>query len=451
MRIGSRRSWTAVWIALAAMLICDGAYASALSSAAKRGKVDKVRKLIESGVDLDEQDSRGNSAIYQAAYKGHSTVVQMLVDAGADFEIDNRFGSTPLHVAARYGHVDVIRVLAAAGADLDVKTKEGGLRTGPMHAQRLKAATPLDKAARAGEFEAAKALIELGASLPARSSVEQASLRGHDHIAEYISRATVERQRSEREASKMASTGRPIDLSSDYQNRIAVVIGIDRYDRMTNLEGAVRDARSTSELLRVMGFDRVYELFDEQATREKILELVGQTLRDEVGENDLVFVFFAGHGATETLRNGEKRGYLLPKGGSSADPFVSGISMETVRDLSNRLAARHVYYAIDACYSGGLMSAAGETFRGDSSNRSVQVLTAGTEGQQAIELGGRGVFTTYLLQALEGEANMNGDEVVTASEIGAFVANQVNSRTGGRQTPSYGRLGGTGEVRFLIR
>ena len=185
-------------------------------------------------------------------------------------------------------------------------------------------------------------------------------------------------------------------------------------------------------------------------TRARILELVGQRLRKEVAANDFVFVFFAGHGATESLGNGEKRGYLLPTEGSAEDPYVSGISMETVRDLSNRLAARHVYYAIDACYSGGLMSAAGETLRGDPGNRSVQVLTAGTEGQQAIEEGGRGVFTTYLLQALEGEANLNGDGVVTASEIGRFVASQVKSRTRGRQTPIYGRLDGTGEVRFAI-
>ena len=207
-----------------------------------------------------------------------------------------------------------------------------------------------------------------------------------------------------------------------------------------------------AELLRTLGFDTVHELYDEDATRVRILELVGQKLREETSKNDLAFIFFAGHGATETLPNGEKRGYLIPTEGSAQDPYVTGISMETIRDLSNRLEARHVYYAVDACYSGGLATtaAAGEATRGDSRNSSVQVLTAGLEGQQAIEEDGRGVFTSYLIQGLRGEANLNGDDVISASEIGWFVANQVEQATGGRQTPAYGRLGGTGEVTFRL-
>jgi len=184
----------------------------------------------------------------------------------------------------------------------------------------------------------------------------------------------------------------------------------------------------------------------------RILDLVGQRLRATTREDDLAFIYFAGHGATETLASGEKRGYLVPSDGSTADPYVSGISMETVRDLSNRLAARHVYYAVDACYSGGLVSepASVEAFRGVDQNRSVQVLTAGLEGQQAMEEGGRGVFTSYLVEGLKGEADLNGDDFVTASEIGWYVASQVDQATRRRQTPAYGRLDGTGEVSFRL-
>jgi hypothetical protein len=40
---------------------------------------------------------------------------------------------------------------------------------------------------------------------------------------------------------------------------------------------------------------------------------------------------------------------------------------------------------------------------------------------------------------------------VSASEIGWFVADQVGKTTGGRQTPAYGRLGGTGEILFPVK
>ncbi len=450
-------------VALVITPICLGpgiATAASLAKEAKRGNLEKVRQLIASGVDLDARGRGGNTAIYHAARKGHADVVRALAEAGADVDVDNDFGSTPLHVAARAGHVDVIRVLAEFGANLDALNLSGGsaseLRGGSdftLNQRGLKPSTPLAKAARAGRFEAVKALIELGAKLPAPDAAREASLKGHEEIAAYITRATAERRKAKKKPSKaLASSANPIELTSDYGRKVAVVIGISRYERLNDLEGARRDAREMAELLRTLGFDTVHELYDEDATRVRILELVGQKLRAETSEHDLAFIFFAGHGATETLPNGEKRGYLVPTEGSSQDPFVTGISMETIRDLSNRLEARHVYYAVDACYSGGLAAtpASGEATRGDSRNSSVQVLTAGLEGQQAIEEDGRGVFTRYLIQGLRGEANLNGDDVISASEIGWFVANQVEQATRGRQTPAYGRLDGTGEVTFRL-
>ena len=65
-----------------------------------------------------------------------------------------------------------------------------------------------------------------------------------------------------------------------------------------------------------------------------------------------------------------------------------------------------------------------------------------------IERGGRGVFTSYLIEALSGDADYNGDGFVSASEIGAFVPSAVTQATDGRQTPRFGTLEGSGEVVF---
>ncbi|MFK7897781.1 MAG: ankyrin repeat domain-containing protein [Myxococcota bacterium] len=456
----------AVGLAFFMFLMPSPVEAKGLAKAAKKGRAEKVAELIAAGDDVDERGRGGNTPLYFAALKGHAGVARLLLDAGADVDVDNDFGSTPMHVASRGGHVEVIRVLAEYGADLDARNLTGGsasgLRGGADNAllqtSVLKSSTPLEKAARAGEFEAVKVLIELGATLPAREAASQASLRGHKEIAAYIGRAGSKQRKKSRKtkasggATELASS-RPIEFGSGYRRKIAAVIGVSEYSRLNDLEGAKRDAREMAEVLRALGFDEVFELYDEKATRAGILELVGQKLRRETTAEDLAFVFFAGHGATEKLPGGETRGYLLPTEGSTDDPYVSGISMETVRDLSNRLAAKHVYYAVDACYSGGLVTkgAESEATRGLEKNRSVQVLTAGLDGQQAIESEGRGVFTTHLLEALRGEANVNGDAFVSASEIGWFVADQVGKSTGGRQTPAYGRLGGTGEILFPVK
>ena len=92
-------------------------------------------------------------------------------------------------------------------------------------------------------------------------------------------------------------------------------------------------------------------MYDQDATRQRVMELLGNELAGHVDENSLVFVYFAGHGETETLPGGSKKGYILPWDADD-DFFATGIPMDAVQDLSNRMTAKHVMYAIDACYSG---------------------------------------------------------------------------------------------------
>jgi uncharacterized caspase-like protein len=245
-------------------------------------------------------------------------------------------------------------------------------------------------------------------------------------------------------------------FKSGYGKRVAAVVGINEYAKWPRLEGATSDAKRVAETLRGLGFS-VTEIYDEEATRERILRLLGQDLQEQTDEESLATIFFAGHGYTETLPNGEARGYIIPVDGDSERVFSTGISMETVRDLSNRLPAKHVYYAMDSCYSGlgftrGIAVKASTPNYIDivTSRRSVQMITAGQEGEQALERGGRGIFTSHFLRALEGEADFNDDGYVTASEIGAFVPSGVSATTGARQNPQHGTLDGSGEVVFQL-
>lgn len=82
--------------------------------------------------------------------------------------------------------------------------------------------------------------------------------------------------------------------------------------------------------------------------------------------------------------------------------------------------------------------------------RAVQIVTAGGTGEQAQERGGHGLFTGFFLKALEGEADMNKDGVVTASELGGYLRPTVSEASSQAQTPLYGRLEGEGEFLFFI-
>jgi hypothetical protein len=243
-----------------------------------------------------------------------------------------------------------------------------------------------------------------------------------------------------------------------YSKRVAVVIGINAYRHWPSLSGAAGDGQRVAKFLREEGWDEVIEIYDDEATRRRMLKMLGTELPRLTDENTLAMIYFAGHGQTETLPGGGKRGYLIPVDADTDDVFSTAISMDTVRDLSKRTPAKHVYYAIDACYS-GLALTRGITRPGSgppdiylrkiTSVPAVQIITAGADGEQAIEIGGQGLFTSYLLRAMGGEADFNHDGAVTASEIGAYVKPQVTNASRNQQTPQFGTMEGSGEIVFM--
>lgn len=250
-------------------------------------------------------------------------------------------------------------------------------------------------------------------------------------------------------------TRSPMEAAQFYSKRWGVVIGINRYEKWPSLEYAVNDAKSMAEELRRLGFDEVIEISNEDATQRRILRLLGAELPQRVGKEDLVFIFFAGHGQTEELASGRQKGYLIPVDGSLTDYLSTAISMEQVREFSERIQAKHIYYAIDACYSGiGLDRSLGispETpgyLDKVTRFRSIQIATAGGRGEQVVERDGHGLFTQYLIQGLRGEADSDLDGVVTATELGSFIRPKVSNASGNRQTPQYGRIDGEGEIVF---
>jgi tetratricopeptide (TPR) repeat protein len=58
------------------------------------------------------------------------------------------------------------------------------------------------------------------------------------------------------------------------------------------------------------------------------------------------------------------------------------------------------------------------------------------------------VFTWTLLQALDGRGDLNGDGVITATELAAYVAPVVSSLS--RQTPAFGNLAGSEGGDFIF-
>jgi uncharacterized caspase-like protein len=252
--------------------------------------------------------------------------------------------------------------------------------------------------------------------------------------------------------------------ASPYRDSWAAVIGIDDYAKWPKLRYAVHDAQSIRDVL----VDRyqfkpenVFMLRDRDATRENILSLLGDKLANPelVKHDDRVFVFFAGHGATRRLPSGRELGYIVPAEADLQNFQGQAISMTNFQDISEAIPAKHVLFVMDSCYSGlaltrGVAPSTGQNFLEEISRRSVrQMLTAGGADQQVADGGpnGHSVFTWTLMQALEGNGDLNGDGVITGAELAAYVGPIVSSLAS--QTPTFASMPGSqgGEFVFELR
>jgi formylglycine-generating enzyme required for sulfatase activity len=235
----------------------------------------------------------------------------------------------------------------------------------------------------------------------------------------------------------------------------AVLIGINRYQhpRIPKLRYAVNDAQAVERALLAQGFrqDRILILTDEKATKAAIERLLGDQLRQQVGANDRLLVFFAGHGKTDQLRSGEEEGYLIPVDGDPNQLFSTAISMTALRQISDRLTAKHILYIVDACYSGYAIynrSIADDLLEEMVKKPAIQILTAGRQQDEAQERAGHGVFTEVLVRGLAGDAFAQGKSWLALEELGLWLKQRVFAESNKKQLPQYGNLSGEGQFVF---
>lgn len=261
---------------------------------------------------------------------------------------------------------------------------------------------------------------------------------------------------------QMAET--PAAAANPYRESWAAVIGIDDYERWPKLRYAANDAQAVRDaLIQKYKFkpENVFVLLNQDATRQSILSLLGDKLAnpDMVKRDDRVFVFFAGHGATRKLPSGRDLGYIIPVDADLNNYQGQAISMTNFQDVAESIPAKHLFLVMDSCYSGlaltrgGTITASRNYLQEIARREARQMFTAGGADQQVADNGpnGHSVFTWTLLQGLDGRADLNGDGVITASELAAYVVPAVSALS--QQTPSFGNLAGSegGDFIFDLR
>ena len=92
-------------------------YDRRLRQAARDGKINGVKQLLDHGAHVNAKDENGYTALTHAATIGSADIAKVLIDHGADVnEIDNKDVTVLMH-ALENDHFEVVDILRQAGAD----------------------------------------------------------------------------------------------------------------------------------------------------------------------------------------------------------------------------------------------------------------------------------------------------------------------------------------------
>ena len=138
----------------------------AFRMAAYEGKLETVRKAIESGTDVNAVDSvKSLTALHMAAYNGHSEIVKFLLEHDATVDCRDNEGKTPLIHACTGPFAKTVEILLDAGAQLNAT-------------ESTESFTPLMMAAGLGQIEVVKVLLARNAD---KSILDQDNDLAIDH------------------------------------------------------------------------------------------------------------------------------------------------------------------------------------------------------------------------------------------------------------------------------
>ena len=122
---------------------------SELHYASNDGDFNKVKSLIDDGIDVNLKDKEGWTPLHFAAQSQNASIVLLLIEAGAEIDECDSNGNTPLSNAVFYYTTDgsIIKILRKHGADPYKSNKYGQ--------------TPVGLARQIANYDVAKFFVDL--------------------------------------------------------------------------------------------------------------------------------------------------------------------------------------------------------------------------------------------------------------------------------------------------
>ncbi|MBK7870975.1 MAG: caspase family protein [Saprospiraceae bacterium] len=218
----------------------------------------------------------------------------------------------------------------------------------------------------------------------------------------------------------------------------AVIVGVAAYNHMPALRYTDDDAYRIHSFLQspaggALPDEQIRILIDEEATLANIKSAMDEVF-GKAGPNDMVMLYFSGHGL---------KGSFLP---IDFDGFNNKLLHEDVAAILKKSPAKYKLCIADACHSGSLLamrSASAQAILTSYYETLAQaepgtaLIMSSKSEETSLESSGlrQGVFTHFLIRGLKGEADNDGNNIVSVEELFSFVFDNVRNYTGYRQSP----------------
>ena len=236
------------------------------------------------------------------------------------------------------------------------------------------------------------------------------------------------------------------------KNALALIVGVADYENtQAKAIFADNDAKVFENYAREklgVPSDRIITLTNEEATYPAILEAMNSLLAIKPVHRDRdVYVFFAGHSLASD--DGQKM-YFLPYDGEPNYLELTAVSKQVLFDAIASVNYRSVNVFLDTSYSGTtrdreadrLTVGRGElAYRRPQFSRSIPdnftVFAAVSQDQTAkpLEETKHGMFSYFLMKGMEGDADQNLDNKITAGELHEYVKENVWQQSSNKQLP----------------
>lgn len=218
----------------------------------------------------------------------------------------------------------------------------------------------------------------------------------------------------------------------------ALVIGVSSYDHMPVLRYTDDDAYRMYAFLKspeggAIDDAHIKVMIDEEATKEGIIKNM-KALYAKAGPNDLVMMYFSGHGL---------KGAFLP---IDYDGYNNKLDHEEISEIFKQSPAKYKLVIADACHSGSLFAmrdasaknALASYYESLAQAQSGTALIMSSKSEEtSLESSGlrQGVFSHFLIRGLKGEADTDENNIVNVKELYDYINKNVQDYTGRRQSP----------------